>query len=194
MIPPAKLRIAARERRRELARSCPDFALRIAGYASGLPIPPGAKVASFMALPDEADPKLLAETLVKKGCEICFPRVHQKAQPLQFHVPAAGEHMARGAFGVLEPLPHWPASTPDVVLVPLLAFDADGYRLGYGGGYYDRTLELLHASHPVIAIGIAFAGQQMDDVQRHPGDQPLDMLVTEAGIRPFDHHTPGTSR
>jgi 5-formyltetrahydrofolate cyclo-ligase len=136
MMSKAKLRIAVRERRKELARDCPDFAARIANYASDLLIPPHAKVASFMALPDEADPELLSEALAKEGCEICFPRVHQKAQPLLFHVPVPGEHMARGAFGILEPPPHWPVAVPDVLLVPLLAFDSEGYRLGYGGGLY----------------------------------------------------------
>src|SRR5689334_23396708 len=100
MISKAKLRIAARERRRDLARECSDFASRILAYVPDLTIPPHAKVASFMPLPDEADPRLFAEVLSNAGCEICFPRVHQKAQPLQFHVPVEGENMVRGAFGI----------------------------------------------------------------------------------------------
>lgn len=75
--------------------------------------------------------------------------------------------------------------TPDVVIVPLVAFDRKGGRLGYGGGFYDRTLEGLRAQAPVVAIGYAFAAQEAEDLPLEPTDQPLDMIVTEAGIRRF---------
>ena len=71
---------------------------------------------------------------------------------------------------------------PEVLIVPLLAFDRQGYRLGYGGGYYDRTLERLRARHPVIAVGFAFAAQEVDAVPTEPTDEPLDLIVTETGV------------
>ena len=179
------MRAEARARRTELAHACPDFASQIARYASELPVPRHAKVSAYFALEGEADPRPLAEQFARAGCEVCFPRVHQKAQPLWFHVPVPGEHFVRSAFGVLEPRPDWPVAIPDVLLVPMLAFDAEGYRLGYGGGFYDRTLAHLRAARRIVAIGIAFAGQEVPSVPHDARDEKLDMLVTERGVRRF---------
>ena len=74
---------------------------------------------------------------------------------------------------------------PEVLIVPLLAFDARGYRLGYGGGFYDRTLEALRARRPTLAVGFAFAAQEVAEVPTEPTDQRLDAIVTEEGMRPF---------
>jgi 5-formyltetrahydrofolate cyclo-ligase len=89
--------------------------------------------------------------------------------------------MSPGAFGIHEPLEHWPRVRPDLLLVPLLAFDGRGHRLGYGGGFYDRTLALLN----VPAIGIAYAGQEVASLPDEPHDRRLDMILTEQGIRAF---------
>ncbi len=117
-------------------------------------------VGGYHALPDEADPRLLLERLVELGCHVAFPRVAREGYAaLEFHVVPDGEVLRPGSFGVHEPLAHWPrAVTASVLLVPLLAFDAGGHRLGYGGGFYDRTLKALN----VRAIGIAYAGQEVD--------------------------------
>jgi 5-formyltetrahydrofolate cyclo-ligase len=87
--------------------------------------------------------------------------------------------MERSGLGILAPAATVPEVDPDVLLVPLLAFDRAGYRLGYGAGFYDRTLERLRRSKRVTAIGIGFAGQEVDSVPRDQYDQPLDWLVTE---------------
>jgi 5-formyltetrahydrofolate cyclo-ligase len=179
------MRAEARTRRAGLAEACPDFAARIARYADALPVPPNAKVSTYVVLEGEADPNELAQALAERGCEICYPRVHQKAQPLWFHVPVSGEHFVRSAFGVLEPRPDWPVAIPDVLLVPMLAFDAQGYRLGYGGGFYDRTLAHIRAAQPVVAIGIAFSGLEVPAVPHDASDEKLDMVVTELGVRRF---------
>jgi 5-formyltetrahydrofolate cyclo-ligase len=179
------MRTEARARRMELAQAFPDFAAQIARYADALPIQPNAKVSAYVALEGEADPNALSRVLAGRGCEICYPRVHQKAQPLWFHVPIPDEHFVRSAFGVLEPRPDWPVAIPDVLLVPMLAFDAEGYRLGYGGGFYDRTLAHIRAAQPVVAIGIAFAGLEVPAVPHDASDEKLDMLVTELGVRRF---------
>ena len=179
------LRNEARARRAALAAACPDFAARIADQIVSLDIPPASIVSSYVALEGEADPKLLADALAIRGHEVCFPRVHQKAQPLHFHTAMPGEHFVKSAFGVLEPRSDWPLATPSVLLVPLLAFDRDGYRLGYGGGFYDRTLASLRARGRITAIGIAFAGLEVAAVPHDASDQKLDMLVTERGVRRF---------
>jgi 5-formyltetrahydrofolate cyclo-ligase len=173
------LRIAAREKRLTLKRE--DFATEIARHAKALDIPKGAIVGGYHALPDEADPALLLEQLVELGCHIAFPRVAGKGLPLEFHRVPDGEVLAPGAFGIHEPLDTWPRVVPTLLLVPLLAFDSSGHRLGYGGGFYDRTLALLK----VPAIGIAYAGQEIASIPHQPHDRTLDMVVTELGIRRF---------
>jgi 5-formyltetrahydrofolate cyclo-ligase len=178
------LRVLARAKRAELTRACPDFAQRIVDYADALPASRGTMVGGYVAMGDEADPTQMIAALRTRGCEVSFPLVH-KGQPLTFHVPVEGEHWIRSGFGVLEPRPDWPLALPEVLLVPLLAFDATGYRLGYGGGYYDRTLAQFRAERPVTAIGVAFAGQEIECVPRDAGDQRLDAVVTEQAFRRF---------
>ena len=93
--------------------------------------------------------------------------------------------MVAGEFGAEIP-EEGPWVEPDVLIVPLLAFDARGYRLGYGGGFYDRTLAGLRARHGVLAVGFAFAAQEVDVVPVDGFDQRLDAVVTEQGVRRFD--------
>ena len=174
-----ELRRVLREKRRGLKAA--DFARQIARHADALEIPKGAVVGGYHALPDEADPALLLERLVELGCHIAYPRVAGKNLPLEFHRVPDGEVLAPGAFGIHEPLDIWPRATPAILLVPLLAFDASGHRLGYGGGFYDRTLALLN----VPAIGIAYAGQQVASLPHQPHDRTLTMVLTEQGIRRF---------
>jgi 5-formyltetrahydrofolate cyclo-ligase len=179
------IRKTARAARARFADDLPDFAERTAHFIDATRIPPKSIVGAYVALANEADPRLLVETLAARGCEIAYPRVHMKGQPLAFHTVVPGEHMRAGAFRVPEPRPDWPLARPTTLLVPLLAFDSEGYRLGYGGGYYDRTLAELREAAQVTAVGIAFAGQEMSSLPREPNDQRLDMVVTELGVRRF---------
>ena len=158
-----------------------SFALTIAPYAEDLALAPGSIVGGYHALPEEADPALLLARLVEIGCTVAFPRVTGKDQPLEFHHVPDGEVLAPGSFGIPEPLESWPRAVPDLLLVPLLAFDAKGHRLGYGGGFYDRTLALLK----VPATGIAYAGQEISSIPSEAHDRTLDMVLTEQGIRRF---------
>jgi 5-formyltetrahydrofolate cyclo-ligase len=173
------LRGAAREKRLSLKRAA--YPTEIARHAEDLNLAPGTIVGGYHALPDEADPALLLERLVDLGCHIAFPRVVGKGAALEFHKVPDGEVLAPGAFGIHEPLDIWPRVIPQALLVPLLAFDAQGTRLGYGGGFYDRTLALLN----VPAIGIAYAGQEVPSLPRDAHDRTLDMLLTENGLRFF---------
>lgn len=181
MLPITKsdLRREAREKRKTLARA--DFAGEIARYADALPVREGATIGAYHALPEEADPALLLEALAAKGRHIAFPRIAARGLPLEYHRIPDGEMMAPGTFGIHEPLDTWPRVRPDLLLVPLLAFDGRGHRLGYGGGFYDRTLALLN----VPAIGIAYAGQEVASLPDEPHDRTLDMILTEQGIRKF---------
>lgn len=181
-MPPAEkseLRATAREKRLTLKSA--DFAAALARHAESLNLAKGTIVGGYHALPDEADPARLLEKLVELGCHIAYPRVAGKSLPLEFHRVPDGEMLAPGAFGIHEPLDSWPRVTPQLLLVPLLAFDSHGHRLGYGGGFYDRTLALLK----VPAIGIAFAGQQTESLPAEAHDAKLDAVLTEKGLTRF---------
>jgi 5-formyltetrahydrofolate cyclo-ligase len=132
-------------------------------------------VAGYLPMRTEIDPRPAMLALLGMRYDVCVPVIEGAGRPLRFRAWTPRARLERGAFGVSHPVEgDW--VEPDVILAPLLAFDADGWRLGYGGGYYDRTL---------MALGLAFAGQQVDAVPRGPEDQRLDAVVTEAGlIRP----------
>jgi 5-formyltetrahydrofolate cyclo-ligase len=178
--PKAELRDAARRRRAELRTD--GFAARLAAHADTLAIAPGAIVAGYHAHRDEADPALLLQALAKAGAHIALPRVTAKDEALEFHLVPDGGILHPGAFGIHEPLAHWPRAIPDLLLVPLLAFDLRGTRLGYGGGYYDRTLAALPRAR---GVGIAYAGQRMDFLPHDAHDYPLHAVLTETGLTEF---------
>ncbi len=180
MVSKQELRLQARATRRALAS--PHFAVSLARHALALAVPAGAVVGGYHALKEEADPAQLLAALVAQGCHIAFPRMVARDAALAFHRVPDGEVLQPGPFGVREPLAHWPKVGPDLLLVPLLAFDAEGTRLGYGGGFYDRTL----ASMPAIpAVGIAYAGQQVAFIPRDAHDRTLTAVLTEQGLRRF---------
>ena len=138
----------------------------------------GQVLAGYMPMRTELDP--LPAMHAHSG-QVCVPVIDAPATPLRFAAYQAGAPMAEGAFGALIPRDVL-FITPQVLIVPLLAFDRRGYRLGYGGGFYDRTLEGLRARGPVLAIGFAFAAQAVDAVPVEATDQPLDLIVTEDGV------------
>ncbi|MGI9388302.1 MAG: 5-formyltetrahydrofolate cyclo-ligase [Methyloligellaceae bacterium] len=148
---------------------------------SFLDIPPGAVIAGFAAIRDELDPLALLEALAGEGHTIVLPAVIARDAPLEFRVWRPGDPLEKQAFGVPTP-GHWAAKLdPDVVLAPLAAFDRDGYRLGYGGGYYDRTLAGLRETRDVVAVGVAFESQEVDSVPHDNYDQRLDWILTPSG-------------
>ena len=119
------------------------------------------------------------------GWRTALPVVVEGTAILTFRAWRPGDAARLGAFGIHEPLPEAEELTPDVVLTPLLAFDRRGGRLGFGAGYYDATLEALRSRGPVLAIGLAFETQEVDQVPTEPHDQRLDAVVTPAGIVRF---------
>lgn len=188
MLSKPELRKAARARRAELARALPDFAERIAGFAGELDLPQAAVLAFYWPVREEADPRPLAGALAARGHALALPRIVAKDKPLAFHCWTPSDATLVNAFGITEPLHESPHAMPSVVLVPMLAFDSEGFRLGYGAGYYDRTLEALSTVVALRAIGIAYAGQEMPQIPRKPHDMRLDAVLTENGLRRF-HHT-----
>ena len=141
----------------------------------------GKALAGYMPMRTEIDP--LPAMSAHQGV-VGVPVIMAAATPLKFREWGPGVAMVAGDFGALIPAEGaW--VTPQVVIVPLLAFDSRGFRLGYGGGFYDRTLQGLRAKGPVLAIGFAFAAQEVDAVPTDDFDQMLDLIVTEAGPRWF---------
>lgn len=164
---------AAREQGQSAAQACSDI------LSSNLCLSSGKVVASYKALRCELDPEPLTRTLRGKGGRIALPVVTGKHQPLMFRAYAPGDELAPGYAGIPEPLPRADALCPDVFLVPLLAFDRRGHRLGYGGGFYDRTLSLARLCKRVMAIGLAYACQEIANVPQGMHDVTLDGVVTE---------------
>ena len=139
----------------------------------------GVPLAGYMAMRTEIDPLVTMEEAAAHG-PVCVPVIIGKGQPLKFRVWEPDTVMVSGEFGALVPeTGDW--LEPEILIVPLVAFDRHGGRLGYGGGFYDRTLEMLRAKRPTLAIGFAYAGQEAADLPLEPTDQPLDMIVTETG-------------
>lgn len=140
----------------------------------------GAAVAGYMPIHSEIDPRPAMAEAAAHG-PVCVPVIKGAGLPLQFARWDEGMAMEKGPFGAMIPaVKEW--ITPEIVIVPLVAFDACGRRLGYGGGFYDRTLEALRTNGAVLAIGFAYAAQKLPDLPQEPTDQPLDLIVTEAGV------------
>lgn len=151
-----------------------------ASDAMGVPAA-GAVISAYWPMGDEIDVAPLLHHLHGAGYVCALPAVVTRKGPLVFRTWHPGMTLGSGALGTGHPPAAAAAVTPDVVLAPLLAFDGEGYRLGYGGGYYDRTLAKLRGAGTVLAIGIAYAAQQVDMAPRTEYDQPLDWIVTEEG-------------
>ena len=141
----------------------------------------GAAISGFSAINDEIDPLPLLLRLHAQGHLLALPAMQGKGRPLLFRAWQPGDQMAPAVWGISEPLATRAVMAPDIVLVPLLAFDAAGFRLGYGGGFYDRTLAQLRALKPVVAVGIGYDEQRVDAVPHLDYDQPLDWVLTPSG-------------
>ncbi|MCW1951075.1 MAG: 5-formyltetrahydrofolate cyclo-ligase [Octadecabacter sp.] len=140
----------------------------------------GVPLAGYAQMRTELDPTAAMEEASAHG-PVCLPVIQGKGIPLKFRAWAPECAMVDGAFGARIPeVGDW--ITPEILIVPLVAFSRSGGRLGYGGGFYDRTLEGLRAIKPTLAIGFAYAAQELDDLPLEATDQPLDLIVTEQGI------------
>ena len=138
-------------------------------------------VAVFYPMGSEINTLPLIDMLIAKGHTIGLPVVVNNGEPLIFRAWKTGDKLVDGGFHTQVPEPAATEVIPEILFVPLLAFDKAGYRLGYGGGFYDRTLEKLGQETSPLSIGIAFSAQQVDQVPRNQYDRSLDWIVTEKG-------------
>ena len=175
-----RLRAEMIERRKRLADV--DAGRALAKSVAGLgPFRPGAPVSGFYPMPPEIDVLPVLSWFSGRGHPTALPAVAGRRQPLVFRSWSPGEPLDDGAFGIPFPAAGAADLIPEILLVPLLAFDRRGHRLGYGGGFYDRTLADLRARGPVLAIGVGYAFQEVDEVPNGAYDQRLDAIATETG-------------
>jgi 5-formyltetrahydrofolate cyclo-ligase len=145
-------------------------------------VPQGAVVAGFSSIRSEINPVPLLRRFADAGARLALPAIGARGRPLAFRAWGFGEELARGQWGIREPKPEAAEVRPDIVIVPLAAFDRRGYRIGYGAGYYDLTLHALRDEKAITAIGLAFAMQEIDEVPALPHDAPLDLVLTEREV------------
>lgn len=154
-------------------------AAAIAARPLPVALSPGAIVSGFSPLKSEINPVPLMRAFAAAGARLALPVVAGKGRPLTMRSWNFGEPLDSGVWGIREPKPEAPEVFPDILIVPLLAFDRTGHRIGYGAGYYDMTIARLRGMKPVIALGIAYAAQEIAAVPATPRDSPLDLVLTE---------------
>lgn len=177
------LRKTCAERREQLS---PAYRMAAAAHIANIGLDfakplKNISVSAYSAMGPEIDPAPLVERLAASGFSTCLPVIQPKGSPLKFRAWQPGERLVARTWGIREPADDAPEVDPDILLVPLLAFDRRGMRLGYGGGYYDRTLERLRALKPITAVGLAYREQEISVVPSGPHDQPLDWVLTDEG-------------
>ncbi|HEX2654005.1 MAG TPA: 5-formyltetrahydrofolate cyclo-ligase [Xanthobacteraceae bacterium] len=148
-------------------------------------VPPQAIVSGFFPMRSEINPIALLRRLADRSAKLAFPVVVKRGSPLLFRAWSFGEPLSSGVWGIREPLPEAPEVDPDILIVPMAAFDRTGHRIGYGAGYYDRTITRLRSIKPVVAVGVAFAAQEIDAVPAHAHDARLDLVLTEREVIDF---------
>jgi 5-formyltetrahydrofolate cyclo-ligase len=151
----------------------------IAARTFPLVIAPGTTVSGFMPLKSEINPLPLMRKLADAGARLALPVVAGRGKPLVMRAWQWSEPLVSGVWRIREPGPAAPEVQPDILLVPLLAFDRSGHRIGYGAGYYDLTIRELRARKPIAAVGIAFAAQEIETVPKTAFDARLDLVLTE---------------
>jgi len=177
-----ELRQHALAARRTAHEADPDAGERLAEHFPFELLTPGMVVSGYWPLPGEIDPRPLMAALEARGACLALPVVIGPGHPLKFREWRAGDPLQRRAFGLMEPQDSAPELVPDLLLVPLLAVDPGGNRLGFGKGYYDRTLTGLRAEGAPLAIGLAYEAQIVAAVPVDEFDQPLDRVVTNARL------------
>jgi 5-formyltetrahydrofolate cyclo-ligase len=181
------LRTIMRGLRAEAAAKNPAAAINLsAHFIAGLVPKPQAIISGYIQRETEINPEPLMRMLCDKGYGLSLPVILGREDALIFRRYSIGDILAAGAMpDIPEPLTDKPILHPDILIVPLLAFDGRGYRLGYGGGYYDRTINDMRRERDVIAVGLAYACQQIDEVPRGAYDVKLDAVVTETSLMRF---------
>jgi len=154
-------------------------AAAVAGRGLPFPISRGTVVSGYSPIRSEIDPIPLMRTLAAQGAQLALPSITARGQSLTFRAWAANDRLLLGPLGILEPSPAAAEIIPEIMLVPLAAFDRAGHRIGYGAGHYDYTLAHLRKLKHIIAIGVAFAAQEIEAIPALPHDVALDYVLTE---------------
>jgi 5-formyltetrahydrofolate cyclo-ligase len=178
-----RLRDTAKARRRaahEAGAAAAAQAL-VERFERHVTLPPHAVVSGYWPAGPELDDRPLLERLAARGHRVVLPVVIERNAPLIFRVWRPGDPVVKGN-GASVPAANAPVLEPDLLLVPVVGFDRHGTRLGQGAGYYDRTLLKLRADRAITAIGVGYAVQELSDIPTGPYDQPLDAILTEAGL------------
>ena len=158
-----------------------EAALRIADRALALPqLEDVTPVGGYWPIRSEVDPRQLMEALIARGQDVALSQILHPH--LSWRLWRPGDVLIKGGFGVREPGPDAPEVFPKALLVPLVAFDRRGGRIGYGKGHFDRAIAALEAQHPVLTIGLAYAVQEIDEVPVESHDRLLDVIITEAEL------------
>ncbi len=182
------MRKEARLVRQRLSRAAGDAAGGAAAehFLAAMALPPGTVVSGYWPVGDEFDVRPVLERLHAAGHACALPVVVGKGRPLLFRRWEPGDALVPAALGIPVPPPEADELVPEVLLVPMLAFDDRGYRLGYGGGFYDLTLAALRQGAPAtVGVGAAYAGQRVAEVPHDATDQRLDWILTEQGLTKF---------
>lgn len=179
-----RARNAAKMIRMGLAAEAPHAGVELLRYWPKLGVKRGV-IACYLPIQSEIDCRPLMQALADAGHELALPCIARKHHPLEFRAYTLGDKLRGGAHGTKEPRRAAPLVTPDVVLLPLLAYSRIGARLGYGGGFYDRSLAQLRETGAVFACGLAYAGQEVPLVPTDQYDQGLDGVLTETGFKVF---------
>lgn len=180
----ADLRRRSRARRRDLSVQAPNAAEQAAAWLPVDRLSAFTVVAGYHALGDELSPWPVLRRLQAAGARVVLPVATAIDAPLLFRAYDPDQPLALDAARIPSPTDAAETLVPDLIVAPLLAFDRMGYRLGQGGGYYDRTLQALRSAGRLFVIGLAYAGQAVDRVPRDAHDQPLDAILTEFGYHP----------
>jgi 5-formyltetrahydrofolate cyclo-ligase len=175
------LRQALRRLRRRLAAGDVDAAAKALAHLPVRRLGAGP-VAGYIAQGAELDPAPLMEALARVGAALALPVAVSRDAPLIFRAWTPGAPLMPDAFGIPAPLADQPKVAPTALIVPLLAFDRRGGRLGQGAGVYDRAIAALGADHRPYLLGYGYAGQEIEELPLEPHDQRLDAILTEAGL------------
>jgi len=179
------LRTQMKTLREELAARDPDAGETIADkFPLKLLERYGPTVAVYLPIGSEIDPRPLMDKLTEAGAKLALPCVLDDGSMIYRHY-TRGDPLEKRQFGLLEPFHEVPEVQPTLILTPLLAFDRTGNRLGYGKGHYDRAITRLREKGRAFVCGLAFQGQEVDEVPAEPHDIPLDWVMTERGSIPL---------
>jgi len=179
----AELRKAAFARRDAMpAAERQAAAEAVAARPFPVPLAPGKIVSGFSSIKTEINPLPLMRRLEAAGARLALPVIAGRGKPLIMRAYAFGQELNAGVWGIREPKADAPEVDPDILIVPLVAFDRHGHRIGHGAGYYDMTINRLRAIKPVVAVGIAYAAQEFDEVPTTSRDARLDLVLTERDV------------